>query len=289
MEANKLVYLNGRFLTENEAVISIFDRGFLYGDGVFETMRSYGGNIFRLQQHLQRLRRSAELIKLRLHLTETEMADICNQLLERNGALNAVIRISVTRGRALGGVGTAKAGEPTVAAFIRPPIAIPPDAAESGVSLITSTIMRTPSRALDSRVKSMNYLNLILARSEAEEAGAFDAILLDRNGFLAETSVANIFFARDGRLFTPAPENDILLGITRAAVLELAERLVIRFSEASITPAEMESFEECFLTNSAIELLPVTRIDNKPVGSGMPGDIYRRLLHEYREMVRADG
>jgi len=285
MSSEKLIYLNGEFVPEADACISIFDRGFLYGDGVFETMRSYRGRIFSLNAHMQRLRCSAESIKLRLSHSERELANICNELLARNEVSDAILRISVTRGITAGGIGTAKAGEPTVAAYIRPPMPVPAGAENEGVSAIVSSIRKTPSSVLDARIKSMNFLNMILARSEAEEAGAFEAILLDQTGCITEASTANIFFARDGRLFTPGCESDILLGITRAAVLELSADQGIECTEAAIPASEIKNFQECFLTNSGVELLPVTRIDDVPVGDGRPGNIYRELHRAYREAV----
>jgi branched-chain amino acid aminotransferase len=285
MQSTKLIYLNGEFLSEKDTVISIFDRGFLYGDGVFETMRSYKGRIFKLNEHMQRLKNSAEGIKLRLAHSERELADICNELLARNGVADAILRISITRGIAAGGIGTAKAGKPTVAAYIRPPMAIPAGAETEGVSAIISSVRKTPSSALDAKIKSMNFLNLILARSEAEEAGAYEAILLDQTGCITEASTANIFFARDGRLFTPGCESDILLGITRAAVLELAAEQGIHCQEAAIPASEIRNFQECFLTNSGVELLPVTRIDDIPVSKGSPGPVYKKLHRAYREAV----
>jgi branched-chain amino acid aminotransferase len=285
MESQKLIYLNGRFLPEHHATVSIFDRGFLYGDGVFETMRAYAGRIFRLDQHIRRLLDSAHSIKIRISQADDQLACICEELLERNQAGEAIIRISVTRGLALGGIGTARAGEPTIAAFIRPPMPIPPNASAEGVPISISSIRKMPSRALNSRVKSMNYLNSILARSEAEEAGAYDAILLDEKDCITETSVANIFFTREHRLFTAGPESDILLGITRAAVLELAAEVGLDSQEAAISASEIAGFDECFLTNSAIELLPVTSINNKPVGSGKPGPIYQALHQAYARLV----
>jgi branched-chain amino acid aminotransferase len=285
MSSEKLVYLNGKFLAEKDAVISIFDRGFLYGDGVFETMRSYNGRIFKLREHMQRLKNSAERIKLRLTHSGRELADICNELLARNGVADAILRISITRGIAAGGIGTAKAGKPTIAAYIRPPMPVPAGAETDGVSAIISSVRKIPSNALNAKIKSMNFLNLILARSEAEEAGAFEAILLDRSGCITETSTANIFFVRDGRLFTPGCESDILLGIIRATVLELAAKQGIDCREAAIPASEITSFQECFLTNSGVELLPVTRIDDVSVGDGRPGNIYKELHMAYRELV----
>jgi len=281
----KLVYLDGRFVPESEATVSIFDRGFLYGDGVFETMRSYGGRIFRLDRHIERLRQSADIIGLRLRHGPDQLADICSQLIERNGVEDAILRISVTRGCSQGGIGAAQAAEPGVVAFLRPPMPLPAEAYADGVSARLVSIRRTPSTTLDSRVKSMNFLNNILARTEAESAGAYEAIMLNHSGYVSEASTANIFFAAQDRLMTPGLDCDILPGITRSVVLELAAAMGINCEEKNIEPSEMDGFEECFLTNSGVELLPVTRIDDQPVGNGRPGTLYRRLHRAYRELA----
>ncbi len=288
MSSERLVYLNGKFVRECQAVVSIFDRGFLYGDGVFETMRAYGGRIFRLGQHIRRLRRSAEAIHMLVTLSDDQLARICLELLEQNHAEEGIIRISVTRGTSLGGIGTARAAEPTIAAFIRPAMPLPPRAGSDGVELIISSVRKTPSHALSPRIKSMNFLNNIMARSEAEAAGAFDAILLDDGGCITETSTSNIFFARNESLFTPGPESDILLGVTRGAVLELAAQRGMHCRECAIKAPFIKEFNECFVTNSAVELVPVTTINGTPVGTGKPGKIYRSLHAAYGELVQRE-
>ena len=281
-----LIYLNGQFVQEAEARVSVFDRGFLYGDGVFETMRSYDGRIFRLTEHMQRLQQSAGLIKLRLSHTPEQLAGICNKLLKRNGLSDAILRMSVTRGPVMGGIGVARAGEPCIVAFARPPMSLPADAYVHGVSARVVSVRRTPRSTLDSRIKSMNFLNYILARAEAEEAGAYEAILLNHAGMVTEASTANIFFASDDRLVTPDLACDILPGITRAAVLELAAGLNVPCDEKAIEASSIGGFQECFLTNSGVELLPVTEIDGNTIGSGRPGPLYARLHEAYRAFVR---
>ncbi len=283
--SNMLVYQDGELVPESEARISVFDRGFLYGDGVFETMRAYNGRIFRLDRHIQRLQQSAELIGLNIEFESEHIADICNMLLKSNNLLDAILRISITRGRSTGGIGIRKTSQPSVIAFVRPPMPLPDGAYEDGVSAQIVSVRRTPSYSIDTRVKSMNYLNLILARAEAEKAGAYEAILLNHEGHIAETSTANIFFSVDNRLLTPGLDCDILPGITRAAVLELASDIGLHHEERKIAPSEILGFHECFITNSAVELLPVTEIDKKNVGPGKPGPLYRRMLHSYRELV----
>jgi branched-chain amino acid aminotransferase len=285
-DSKYLVYLNGRFVPEGEACVSVFDRGFLYGDGVFETMRSYGGRIFRLDRHMQRLRQSADIIELRLPHEPEQLAEICSRLLERNGVADAIVRISVTRGRSVGGIGTAQAGEPSVVAFIRPPRPLPAEAYTEGVSAKVVSVRRNPSAALDARMKSMNFLNYILAKAEAERAGAYQAIMLNHAGYVAEASTANVFFASGDRLVTPSLDCDILPGITRAAVLEIASDAGIHCEERKVEPSEIRGFQECFLTSSGVELVPLTIIDEAPVGTGRPGPVYARLHRAYRELAR---
>jgi branched-chain amino acid aminotransferase len=286
MESNNLVYLNDQFVPEPDACVSVFDRGFLYGDGVFETMRAYGGKIFRLGEHIERLFRSADIMGLLMHKTHGQFIELCNQLLERNGLQDALLRISVTRGLSAGGIGIARQQKETIVGFVRPPMPLPADAYEQGVSAKIVSIRRTPSSSVDSRAKSMNYLNLILGRAEAESTGAYDAIMLTQSGHISETSTANIFFAAGDRLLTPSHECDILPGITRSTVIELAAEMDIKCAERPIEPSEIQSFSECFLTNSGVELLPVTRIDEKSLGSGGPGRTYKRLHQAYRELVQ---
>jgi len=281
----RLVYLNGRFVPESQACVSVFDRGFLYGDGAFETMRSYGGQIFQLERHIQRLRESAEIIGLRLQHRPQQLADICMQLIERNGLAEAILRISVTRGPAAGGIGIARAAQATVVAFVRPPAPLPEQAYSDGVSASIVSIRRCPSSSIDARVKSMNFLNFILARAEAERRGAYEAIMLNHSGHIAEASTANIFFAADGALVTPCLECDILPGITRAVVIGLASDMGIRVEERKIGPEEIAGFDECFLTNSGLELIPVTKIDGAPVGTGKPGPVYSQMHEAYRKIA----
>jgi branched-chain amino acid aminotransferase len=285
MSAEKVIYINGNFVPESDACISIFDRGFLYGDGVFETMRSYGGRIFRLADHLNRLLQSADIISIKSPQTHDQLSRICSQLLERNSLADAILRMSLTRGPAAGGIGITRTGEPTIVAFARPPTPLPADAYTQGVSAKLVAIRRTASAALDSRVKSMNFLNYILARIEAEKAGAFEAIMLTASGHIAEASTSNLFFVKNSTLVTPSLDCDILPGITRAAVLELASGLGLDCEERQTRPQEIEQFSECFLTNSGLELVPVTRIDDVRIGSGRPGPVYERLIRAYRELT----
>lgn len=286
MDTENLVYINGEFLPESEATISVFDRGFLYGDGTFETMRSYGGRIFKLPEHIRRLEQSADILGLRLGRTKDRLSDICVQLLERNGLSDAMLRISVTRGTSMGGIGISNAGEPTIVAFARPHTPLPANAYTEGVSAKIVSIRRVASAALDSRIKPMNFLNYILARAEAEAAGAYEAIMLNASGHVAEASTANVFFADGETLITPCIECDILPGITRATVLELAAKMGIACEERRIEPSELASFSECFLTNSGVELVPVTLIDESPVGDGRLYPLHARLHKAYCELAR---
>lgn len=286
MNSQKLVYVNGSFVAESEARVSVFDRGFLYGDGIFETMRSYGGRIFRLADHMRRLAQSADIIGLRLLPTQKELGDICNRLLDRNALADAIIRISATRGPSAGGIGISRVGAPTIVAFARPPTPLPDDAYAEGVSTRIVSVRRNPSAAVDSRIKSMNFLNYILARAEAEQAGAYDGIMLSGSGHISETTTSNIFFVKSERLITPSLDCDALPGITRAVVLELADGMGIDIEERRVEPTELPAFSECFITNSGLEMVPVTRIDDSPVGDGQPGLVHGRIHEAYRELTR---
>jgi branched-chain amino acid aminotransferase len=286
MHAENVVYINGEFVPESDARISVFDRGFLYGDGVFETMRSYAGKIFKLSRHMDRLIRSLDIISIETPTTPDQLSEICHQLLERNNLSDAILRLSITRGSAAGGIGASRAGEPTIVAFARPPTTLPDNAYSEGVSAKIVATQRSASSAIDSRIKSMNFLNYILARIEAERDGAFEAIMLSASGHIAEASTSNLFFVHKDTLVTPSLDCDILPGITRATVLELANEMGIDCAERRIEPLEIAEFAECFLTNSGLELVPVTRIDGSQIGSGRPGPVHERLHKAYRALTR---
>ena len=283
-----LVHLNGRLVEESRARLSVFDRGFLYGDGIFESMRAIGGVVFRQSRHLERLGRSADGIGLALPIPASGFAAAVRELLDRNRLPDARIRISVTRGEGRPGNYVEAQGPPSVVIAAAGFEGLDPALYQSGVRVAIGRRRQIPPDALDPAIKSISRLSSVLARREAREAGAFEAILLDGEGNLTEGTVSNLFLVIGGRLLTsPAPSGG-LPGITRAAVAELARAFSIGFSEERLPAGLLETADEVFLTNTTWEILPVVLIDGRPVGAGVPGPVARHLLARYRELVHLE-
>ncbi len=279
------VYLNDRFVDRKQAVVSVFDHGFLYGDGIYETLRAYEGRIFQLAQHLTRLRRSADLIGLALPMSEQAWPPLLEEVIRRNALHDAYVRITVSRGEGEPGLDPALCSRPTVIIMAQPLPRYPPAYYEEGVRVILSTVRRNPPAALDPQIKSLNFLNNILAKREAARAGAFDAVMLNLDGFLAECTASNLFFVHEGHLQTPALSCGILDGVTRGLVLRLAREHGLRVDEGTYEPSVLRSAEECFLTNTTMEVMPVQRVDGIPVGSGRPGPLTRQLQALFKDAV----
>jgi len=273
------IYLNNRFVQDPEAVISVFDHGFLYGDGVYETIRSYGSRIFMCDQHLARLRRSADAIGLTI--PERDWPALLHEAMERNEVGNAredaYIRITISRGAGDIGLDPALCPKPTIVIMTKP--LAPPSSQlyREGVSLITAETRRNLPAALNPQIKATNFLNNILAKREAIAAGAFDSLLLNWESHLTECTVSNLFFVKAGRLCTPSLACGILDGITRTIVLTLAREAQIPVEEGQFMIDVLRRAEECFLSNTTMEVMPVTRLDGKPIGKGGPGPLTLRL------------
>lgn len=281
------IYLNDRFVKDHEAVISVFDHGFLYGDGVYETIRSYGPRIFMRDQHLSRLFRSAEAIGLRIPIPLDQWADILHEAMERNEVgtprRDAYLRITVSRGAGDIGLDPALCPSPTVVVMTK--LLIPPasDLYKRGVNVIVASTKRNLPSALSPQIKAINFLNNILAKREAIAAGAFDSILLNWESHLTECTISNLFFVMDGTLRTPALECGLLDGITRGIVLQLATELHIPIAEGRFTVDHLHQADECFLTNTSMEIMPVVLVDNQPIGKGTPGPVTLRLRARFIE------
>lgn len=283
-----LVYLDGEFVPRSEAKVSVFDHGLLYGDGVFEGIRAYNGVVFKLREHIDRLYDSAKAIMLEIPMSKEKMIEAVLETLRRNNLRDAYIRLVVTRGVGDLGLDPRKCSKPTVIIIAQPmePL-LGKEVKEKGVSLIISSVRRDRVDATSHQAKTLNYLNSILAKIEAINAGADDAILLDERGFVSEASAANLFVVKSGVIATPPPTAGILPGITRARVMELARELKYRVEEREITPHELLTADEVFLTGTAAEIVPVTKISGRKVGDGKPGPITKRLLQEF-EKVRGN-
>ena len=278
------IYLNDRFVREEEAVVSVFDHGFLYGDGVYETIRSYGSRIFMQDQHLARLRRSADAIGLTIPIPEHGWPALLHEAMTRNDVgherTDAYLRITISRGAGDIGLDPALCPAPTVVIMTKPLHPPPPEQYRTGVNLIVARTRRNLPSALSPQIKATNFLNNILAKREAIAAGAFDSILLNWESHLTECTVSNLFFVQAGRLCTPALACGLLDGITRDIVLSLAQEAQIPVDEGHFGIEAIHEADECFLTNTSIEVMPVTMVDGHPVGSGTPGPLTHQL-HMY--------
>jgi branched-chain amino acid aminotransferase len=272
------VFVNGKIVDEKRAVISVFDRGVLYGDGVFETMRSYKGEIAFLDRHLRRLYASAEVIGLKIEKERRYLKYIIYKLLKTNGLKDAYIRLSVTRGQGRVGLDASTANETSTILITKKFQPYPARLYKRGLKLATASGRRNKmSKAAG--IKSLNYLDSILARIEAQKGGADDAILLNTKGDVAEAAVSNIFLIKGKKLVTPSVEGGIVAGITREVVLFLAAKAGLKPEERRVKPAELPKADEVFLTNTLMELMPVTVIDGKKISSGKPGKL-TKLLHK---------
>ncbi len=280
------VLLNGELLPEEQAHISVNDRGFLYGDGLFDTLRAYNGKPFRLEAHLARLRRSAEEFDIPMPYTDDELTAGVSTLIQRNELSDARIRIALSRGPG-GGPDAGVCPEPTLLITAAPCTPYPEKLYENGASLLVSRY-RCNETSPTSGHKTANYLLNLTARREARMAGADDALLLNTRGEVAEADVANVFIYSAGRLVTPALECGALPGITRAVVMELATDEGCPTSEKPFGLSQLLAAEEVFLTNSIMEVMPVTRINGTPIGSGKPGEVTARIARKYRSIVAAE-
>ncbi|WP_456370366.1 branched-chain-amino-acid transaminase [Geoglobus sp.] len=283
-----LVYMNGEFVPESQAKISIFDHGFLYGDGVFEGIRAYNGRVFKLYEHIDRLYDCARVIDLKIPITKEEFAEAILETLRRNGLRDAYIRPIVTRGVGDLGLDPRKCSDPSIIIITKPWGRLYGDLYERGLRAVTVTVRRNAIDALPPNIKSLNYLNNILAKIEANAKGGDEAIFLDHNGYVSEGSGDNIFIIKNGEIVTPPTINN-LRGITRAVVIDIIRELGIPFREANIGLFDLYSADEIFVTGTAAEIAPVTYIDGRPVGDGKPGEVTRRLIEKFGEITSREG
>lgn len=280
------VYINGRLLPKEDAKISVYDHGLLYGDGVFEGLRSYGGKVFRLQQHLDRLWDSARAIRLEIPLTREEMSKAIYRTLEANQFQDAYIRLVVTRGAGTLGLDPNRCSDPQVIVITDKITLYPEKDYREGLTIVTAATIRNHPAALSPRIKSLNYLNNILAKIEGLQAGCVEALMLNTKGEVAECTGDNIFLVRDRTLLTPPLDAGILEGITRDAVIELAGQAGIPVREVPLTRHDVYIADECFLTGTAAEVIPVVRVDTRTIGDGTPGPITRGLLEQFHKLTR---
>lgn len=280
------VYINGTLYDKEDAKISVYDHGLLYGDGVFEGMRVYGGKVFRMPEHLERLWNSAKAIWLEIPMTPEALGQAVDQTVQANGIEDGYVRLVVTRGVGTLGLDPNRCSQPQVIIIADYITLYPREYYEQGLHIVTVSTIRNHPAALSPRIKSLNYLNNILAKIEGLQAGCVEALMLNQKGEVAECTGDNIFLVRKGELLTPSVEAGILEGITRAVVIELARELKIPVRETPLTKHDVYIADECFLTGSAAEIVPVTKVDSRKIGDGVPGPITLRLLDRFHEVTR---
>lgn len=269
------IFINSKFYSEKDANISIFDHGFLYGDGIFETLRTYNGKVFKIDEHLDRIFHSARLIKLEIPLTKNQLKSAITSTIKKNKLKEAYIRLAISRGK--GELRYSIKSNPNVVIIAKPFIKYPENVHEKGVSVITYNAER-----ILPKVKSTSCLPLVLAKSEAAKKGCFDALLVDRSGFVTEGTVSNVFFIKENTVYTP--KDNILKGITRGIVVKIAKKIA-KIKETKIKKEEIYHFDECFLTNTSAEIAPVNKIDGKIIKNA-PGVITKKLMEEFKKEVK---
>ncbi|MGE3536545.1 MAG: branched-chain-amino-acid transaminase [Candidatus Tectimicrobiota bacterium] len=283
------VYVDGQFVPAAEARISVFDHGFLYGDGVFEGIRVYEGTIFRLRQHVQRLYHSAQCLLLTIPLNPEEMQEAIVEAVQRRGLPDQYVRVVVSRGAGDLGLDPRRCPHPSVIIIADTISLYPAHFYSEGLELVTVATRRTATSALDPRIKSLNYLNNILAKLEAQQAGRLEAVMLNAEGYVAECTADNIFFVRQGELCTPSTAAGALQGVTRDSVLALAQSLGLHTTEGFFTRYDLYTADECFMTGTGAEIVPVIRLDGRTIGTGRPGPMTQQLRQEFALLCRQDG
>ncbi len=285
----RIIFMNGKLVPEQEAVISVFDHGYLYGDGVFEGIRAYNGRVFKLEEHVRRLFESAHSIMLPIPYSQEEMIKAVVDTVNANKLTDAYIRLVVSRGVGDLGLDPRKCKESQVVIIADKIVLYPKELYEKGLTVITVATRRNIADALDPKLKSLNYLNNILAKIEANRAGVLEALMTNSQGYISEGTGDNIFIYRKGKLITPPPYLGILEGITREAVIELAHEEGIPLQEAPFTRHDVYVADECFLTGTAAEVIPVIEADMRTIGTGKPGPVTRTLMEKFRELTQTTG
>ncbi len=286
MEKELLVYIDGKYYPKSQAKISVYDHGLLYGDGVFEGIRAYNGVVFKLREHIDRLYRSARVIMLEIPLTKEEMINAVLETLRKNNLHDAYIRLVVTRGVGDLGLDPRKCPKPTVIIITDVIKLHSKEAKEKGIRALIVWVKRDPVDATSHEVKSLNYMNSILGKIEANVAGFDEAICLDKNGHISEGIAENIFIVKNGKIITPPTSTGALVGITRDVIMKLAEKLGYKAVEANITPTDLFTADEAFFTGTAAEVVPIVEVNKRKIGEGKPGPITKRLMQEFEKIVR---
>lgn len=283
------IYLDGKFVDSADAKVSVFDHGLLYGDGVFEGIRLYNGNIFRLEEHLERLEYSAKAILLDLPLTRAQFSEATCETCRQNGLKDGYIRLVVTRGVGDLGLSPWLCAKATVFIIASKISLYPQEHYDNGLAIVTVPTRRISPAALPPTIKSLNYLNNILGKIEARQFGALEAIMLNDQGYVAECTADNVFIVLKGEILTPAASHGALKGVTRSTIFDIAAELKLPIREVNLTRYDLWVADECFLTGSGAEVIPTVKLDGRTIGDGRPGPITRRVLEAFRRRVLVEG
>lgn len=286
MEKELLVYIDGQYYPKSQAKISVYDHGLLYGDGVFEGIRAYNAVVFKLKEHIDRLYRSAHAIMLRIPLTKEEMIQAVLETLRKNNFRDAYIRLVVTRGVGDLGINPNKCPKPSIIVITDTISLHKSEAKEKGVTAMISWVKRDSVDATTHEIKSLNYLNSVLAKIEANISGVDEAICLDKNGFICEGAAENIFIVKNGKILTPPSYTGALPGITARVAIELCKKLGYEVVETNLTPYELFTADEVFFTGTAAEIVAVREINKRQIGSGIPGPITKKLMDEFSRVIQ---
>jgi branched-chain amino acid aminotransferase len=283
------IFIDGKFLSEGDAKISVFDHGLLYGDGVFEGIRAYNGRVFKLKEHIDRLFYSAKAILLEIPMTHAQVMKATVDTIRANKLRDCYVRLVVTRGVGNLGLNPRSCKKPTVFIIAGKIQVYPAELYAHGMEIVTVPTVRNLHSAVNPAIKSLNYLNNILAKIEANNAGVEEAVMLNAEGFVAECTADNLFIIKNGELFTPALSAGALYGITRGTVLEIATQLGVKVSEPNLTRYDLFNADECFLTGTGAEIMPVIKIDGRVIGQGKPGKLTLKLIEEYKILTKVSG
>jgi len=286
---NLKIYIDGNFYDQSEAKVSVFDHGLLYGDGVFEGIRFYHDRVFRLEEHIDRLWDSAKAIALEIPMSRSEVIAAALETIRQNDLHDGYIRLLITRGVGSLGLSPDSCRRPSVIIIAATITLYPEELYRKGLTMVTCATRRISPAALSPRIKSMNYLNNILAKIEAQEAGAAEGLMLNEQGYVAECTGDNLFIVKGDQIWTPPLNAGLLKGVTRDVVFELAEKAQLRIQERELTRYDVYTADECFLTGTAAEVIPAVQLDRRLIGNGQPGPVTLRLIALFRELTRTTG
>jgi branched-chain amino acid aminotransferase len=283
------IFIDGKFLNERSAKVSVFDHGLLYGDGVFEGIRAYNGRVFKLKEHIDRLFYSAKAILLEIPMSHAQLMKATIQTIRANKLRDCYVRLVVTRGVGNLGLNPRSCKKPSVIIIADKIQVYPPELYARGMDIVTVPTVRNLHSAVNPAIKSLNYLNNILAKIEANNAGVEEAVMLNAEGFVAECTADNLFIIKNGEMFTPPLSAGALYGITRGTVMDLAGQLGLKVSEPNLTRYDLFCADECFLTGTGAEIMPVVKIDGRVIGTGKPGKLTRSLVEKYHALTNSTG